>query len=341
MRINILQLRIEMVRGISPRDVIQIFIFMYVFQLLFVYHQLSDAHNHERVWLQGKSIRYKEIPTMKHENVYNAVHETESEKWRIDFLKMATRGLNSTPASSQPLENKILGPTHIQQVAAGVWHRWEPGGVASTFLQYVTKPSAFCRKLIKVGGTSCLRRVDGDKVVCMDPRLGAGGVRRLSPSSSASCLVLSVGVGHDLSFDRAMARLACRVHAFDDDRTYKSWSRYQGPGLSFHRGRLGTQTRRFTFCDLGKGASSCRSYRHYTLQEIRTRLGYGNAPIHYLKVDIEGAEWDVLHQALQKGWLKEVKQLAVEVSCGCWFMVVSVCWISSTSASFINIHIHL
>ncbi|XP_047497349.1 uncharacterized protein LOC125044626 [Penaeus chinensis] len=35
--------------------------------------------------------------------------------------------------------------------------------------------------------------------------------------------------------------------------------------------------------------------------------------LHYLKVDIEGAEWDVLAQAVKKGWLDEVQQLAVEI----------------------------
>lgn len=44
-------------------------------------------------------------------------------------------------------------------------------------------------------------------------------------------------------------------------------------------------------------------------------LGYDKSRrLHYLKVDIEGAEWDVLAQATKKGWLDEVHQLAVEVS---------------------------
>lgn len=45
-----------------------------------------------------------------------------------------------------------------------MWPRWEPEGAAFTFLQYVTRPSAFCRRLIRLGGFSCLRHLDGDKV---------------------------------------------------------------------------------------------------------------------------------------------------------------------------------
>ncbi|XP_042867588.1 uncharacterized protein LOC122250297 [Penaeus japonicus] len=164
-----------------------------------------------------------------------------------------------------------------------------------------------------MGGSSCVRRLDGDKLVCLDPIFGISPDRRTLHSPS-SCLVLSVGVGHDLSFDLAMTRLGCRVHAIDDDDTYRSWSQDQGKGLSFHQGRLGTRSGTFTFCDQGKGIASCATFTHHTLKSLRKLLGYGESRrLHYLKVDIEGAEWDVLAQALTKGWLSDVHQLAVEL----------------------------
>nr|XP_027218129.1 uncharacterized protein LOC113810683 isoform X2 [Penaeus vannamei] len=199
-------------------------------------------------------------------------------------------------------------------VIPGAWRVWEAlGGAAKVLRRYLTTPTASCVRLVRMGGSSCVRRLDGDKLICLDPRFGISPNRRTLHSPSA-CLVLSVGVGHDLSFDLAMTQLGCRVHAFDDDESYRSWSQDQGEGLSFHRGRLGIRSGAFTFCDQDKGIASCATFTHYTLKSLRNISGYDKSRrLHYLKVDIEGAEWDVLAQAVKEGWLDEVHQLAVEI----------------------------
>ncbi|KAK3890705.1 hypothetical protein Pcinc_005341 [Petrolisthes cinctipes] len=256
--------------------------------------------------------KYTKIPTKRLEGGYLAsLHQADirddDEAWRRDFMNRG-KGLGKDVTNGNHLYNS-LGPTHIQQNLEGWGQHWQPNGPAATFLHYVTQPRVTCRRLVRMGGRSCSKHFDGDKLVCFDPGLG------LPPDHREDCLVVGVGVGHDLSFDTAVTRLPCHAHAFDDDQSYRWWARDQGPLLTFHRGRLGTLTGNFTFCDQYVGLSSCTSYLHYTLQDmmLRIRGSEGRGEVQYLKMDIEGAEWEVVSQALRHGWLRNVRQLAIEI----------------------------
>lgn len=74
------------------------------------------------------------------------------------------------------------------------------------------RTSRTCRKLVSIGGTfqcphcgqKCFK--DGHKYVCLD--------EDVAPRSS-DCIVLSFGVGENLSFDQAMVRFNCKVFAFE------------------------------------------------------------------------------------------------------------------------------
>lgn len=52
------------------------------------------------------------------------------------------------------------------QVIPGAWRVWEAlGGAAKVLRRYLTTPTASCVRLVRMGGSSCVRRLDGDKVI--------------------------------------------------------------------------------------------------------------------------------------------------------------------------------
>ncbi|XP_037088787.1 methyltransferase-like protein 24 [Pollicipes pollicipes] len=153
--------------------------------------------------------------------------------------------------------------------------------------QYLETPEPCCRRLQRFGGAA---NGDGDKLVCMDAAL------RPPPGR---CLVYSVGVANDWSFDRAMVEHGCEVHSFDP-----TVGRPDGPtefGGHFHAVGL-----------TGDNSSAQQPMRMATLAQLRAQLGHQRRDIDYLKVDIEGNEWSWL-DGEELEVFKHVRQLGMEV----------------------------
>ncbi len=127
-------------------------------------------------------------------------------------------------------------------------------------------------------------------------------------------VVYSVGVGRDLSFDRAVVeRFGCRVHAFDPTPRSVEWVATQPlpPRLRFHalglaardgelrfhaprRERSAHYTPVARYRDAGADATVACPVRR--LETLMHELGHDRLDL--LKLDIEGGEYDVLDDLL-------------------------------------------
>jgi hypothetical protein len=148
---------------------------------------------------------------------------------------------------------------------------------------------------------------------------------RLSPSTT----VLSVGLGEDVSFELALIeRYGCRVFGFDptpasvqylaksvSNPRFKAYpvavADYEGTmTFSLPPDSTADLVNASAVADYGRAADSGLALPCVTL-EGALRLCAVSA-VDILKLDIEGAEYAVLAQAMSKGWLDGVSQLLVE-----------------------------
>ena len=141
----------------------------------------------------------------------------------------------------------------------------------------------------------------------------------------ADAIVYSVGIGKDISFDReVLRRHDCRVYGFDptpkaiDYLTDKTPDRFTFHPYGLTAGRGGTAT---FYLPRDRNATSgsllatdvmdegrAIEVEMRTLGEIATDLGHSRIDV--LKVDIEGAEYDVIPDVLDSGTV--VDQLLLE-----------------------------
>ncbi|KAF2368637.1 Methyltransferase domain [Trinorchestia longiramus] len=160
------------------------------------------------------------------------------------------------------------------------------------------KPSARCRKLVNMGGFGCTRRYEGNKDVCLDPAVVPPRTR---------CLVYSFGVANDVTFeDSLMSLLDCEVHLYDPTINLIGWNLekprakqiFHSEAL-YHRPTVGFV--------LGQRAVM------KTFDTLLALNRHTEDTIHYLKIDIEGDEWQVLQHMIAYNLLDNVIQLSMEI----------------------------
>ncbi|XP_071539866.1 uncharacterized protein [Panulirus ornatus] len=189
---------------------------------------------------------------------------------------------------------------------------WRPGRLR----QLLEEPTTTCRRLTNLGGVvrcndchTCL--MDGNKYICFDPDV------RPVPGA---CLVYAVGVGGEVSWDKAMKVLNCSVFAFD--MTLVNWGNTMlSEGLHFLDVGLhkfnSDDTINMTSPDSSRPNWQWRKAHFRTLEAIRDILGHNERPIDVLKLDIEFMEWDVLGDILsspeKSRVLNDVRQIALEI----------------------------
>ena len=134
--------------------------------------------------------------------------------------------------------------------------------------------------------------MDGQKAVCVD--------YQVEPVSEA-CIVYSFGISNEWSFDEAMQRYGCYVFAFDPSMDQAD-----------HQ-----HSKRIQFYNLGLGHEDVvrNGWNMKTLSSIYKMLQpkHGDMVIDYLKIDIEGDEWDVINNIISSGILPKVRQMGVEI----------------------------
>lgn len=133
--------------------------------------------------------------------------------------------------------------------------------------------------------------LDGQKSVCLDPV-------EVAPKPG-NCLVYSFGINDEWSFDDAMEQYGCQIFAFDP--SMKLGDHKRSEMIQFYKMGIGI-----------KDHINNAKWKINTLQTIYKNLGHEGKIIDYLKMDIEGGEWDVLAEILKSGMMPKVRQLAVE-----------------------------
>ncbi|KAF0288584.1 Methyltransferase-like protein 24 [Amphibalanus amphitrite] len=178
---------------------------------------------------------------------------------------------------------------------------------------YLSHPNRrTCRKVTRMGG-GVIRGIrwplamDGHKYVCLDGE-------QLDMPHTDRCLVYSFGISNDWSFDDSMADFGCTVFSFDPSINMSSVARSE----LVHFRPVGIKGADGDDGDIGAsdGADDRRGWELLTLDTIAERLGHARRPIHYLKLDVEGAEWSVFRQQAALGagsTLARVEQLGVEL----------------------------
>lgn len=153
-----------------------------------------------------------------------------------------------------------------------------------------------------------------------------------------NCVVYSGGTRDNPSFDIAMAKRGCEVHAFDPSLSQMAHqgfhihdnfvSRLRKQGVFFHDYGFGGAdvtyppgTAPWAWPGIGYGReSNDRTWTLKTLESTAMELGHSKNGISILKMDIEGAEWDVLERILSDSSSRErlrtgkfVRQMAIEI----------------------------
>jgi FkbM family methyltransferase len=152
-----------------------------------------------------------------------------------------------------------------------------------------------------------------------------GGFYAVPPQNPLDAVVYSVGIGQDISFDRAIHReWGCRVYGFDPTPKSKRWfERQSGVGfMDLHPIGLGSFTGTATF-HLPESEKATSGSLNSAVQATLTRpidvqlstlkdlmKQFGHHRLDVLKIDIEGAEYDVLPSILADGI--EIDQILIE-----------------------------
>ena len=134
--------------------------------------------------------------------------------------------------------------------------------------------------------------IDGQKAVCLDKEV----------EFDKTCTVYSFGINDEWSFDEAMEKIGCTVFSFDPSMNMTD--HYHSDFIIFYKAGLSDRDQ-----DAGKNGWKMR-----TLSTIFDRLWAQHTDIiDYLKIDIEGDEWDVIPHIIQSGMLSKIRQLGIEI----------------------------
>jgi len=137
--------------------------------------------------------------------------------------------------------------------------------------------------------------IDGQYPVCLDNEM-----KPLS-TNNRRCIVYSFGIKDDWSFDEALEKFGCEIFSFDPsisqaDHDHKAHIHFYKIGLS------------------NLDYVNENNWKLMSLDSIYRMLEprHGAHVIDYLKIDVEGSEWDALKQIIESGMLSKVRQMAVE-----------------------------
>nr|XP_027220569.1 uncharacterized protein LOC113812844 [Penaeus vannamei] len=146
-----------------------------------------------------------------------------------------------------------------------------------------------CNKILKQGGRTCQRVPDGDKKFCADESVAP---------PTRPCIVYSFGVGNDFSFDKAMGGYGCDVFAFDDDMYHDIYERNPFPRVHFAHIRLGKNL--LVDTEINKIENSTFEFLYRPLDNIMFILHHQESNVDFLKLDVEGSEWEIFGESIFK-----------------------------------------
>ncbi len=151
-----------------------------------------------------------------------------------------------------------------------------------------------------------------------------GGWAIRANSLRADSIVVSVGLGQDISFDQSIIeKYGCQVYGFDPTPASLLWIQshwthprftVHGIALSDRDGKLELSLPPTASADQvsasAKGSGPAIEVPCGTLKSL---LGHvPNSHCDVLKMDIEGCEYEVIEQAVGENWLNSIEQVLVE-----------------------------
>jgi len=175
------------------------------------------------------------------------------------------------------------------------WSKISPDSMSGNqIIEYFKWTNSWsCRMPQYFGGKyQWLFNKDGEKVVCLDSQV---------KPVSESCIVYSFGINDEWSFDEAMEKYGCNVFAFDP--FMELGSHQHSKRISFHKMGLGFDGNSW---DLVQMRSLSSIYK-------MLRSKHGDVVIDYLKIDIEGYEWNVIENIIASGMLSKIRQMGMEI----------------------------
>jgi FkbM family methyltransferase len=169
--------------------------------------------------------------------------------------------------------------------------------------------------------------IQGDVRVPVEHHGSAEGGWAISQDSlGPKSVVYSVGIGEDASFDLSLIRkYGCSVHAFDPTPKALEWAarncqdeRFQllPVALAKYDGSLRLflpRNPQYVSASLEKTTLTSEQYFDapcHRLATLMKRLGHDHLDV--LKMDIEGAEYEVIDECVASGVLQNVSQLLIE-----------------------------
>ncbi|XP_059145640.1 probable methyltransferase-like protein 24 isoform X2 [Physella acuta] len=156
-----------------------------------------------------------------------------------------------------------------------------------TIHSYPDNADVLCRRKIRMGKVG-----DGGWEICDDP-----DIRPRAP-----CIIYSLGINYDFSFDDDAAKLYdCHVYSFDPSMAKEKDQYDRSEKVHFYKIGLDGSTNK-----------NSKNWQLYTLGDLRKKLGHQNSTIDVIKMDIESSEWGALPEMASSGELAKVRQLLLE-----------------------------
>ena len=200
------------------------------------------------------------------------------QEYQRQLCEIDNAKINSLRAFNHPTIKKIFNSKKVTAY------------VNNFFQEFIQSPHVgYCKDIKRFGGhyNAKCKYTDGQKFVCMDDLLKDIG--------NNECLIYSFGVSADWSFEDIMDSFGCTIYAFDASVDYPL---RRGQNIYFEKVFVGTKDE--------------EAKDTLALSTILSRQGHQNKKISYLKMDIEGNEFNGLPQWLHEGSLQNVQQIGFE-----------------------------
>jgi len=196
-----------------------------------------------------------------------------------------------------------LGTNFLQRLSTRLTHRITPEAASKLFLD--SSSSLSCPLVTRVGSEE-----DGGWNICETD----------IPPPESPCVVYSIGINDDSSFDQDFIKRwpHCEIHAFDPSIGRSTGDNFLGPGISFYNIGLGGKDGIITPSKKKSPKSVIPSHSKVkwemlTLRSIMEKLGHKHVDV--LKIDVEGSEGEAWGEWGVSGeGVGYVGQLVAEVS---------------------------
>lgn len=165
------------------------------------------------------------------------------------------------------------------------------------------KNSSSCQLMNYFGGFYNLETlktnpgIDGQKAVCLDYQF----------MPFEECVAYSFRINGEWSFEETMKKYGCEVYAFDPSTNMTNHIR--SDGITFYNMGIGDEDLKVPLEEEGK------VWTLRTLSAVHKvlRPKHGKLIIDYLRISMDGGEWNVISNIVKTGMLPQIRQMGVTI----------------------------